>query len=175
MIQLMLRWSRGLTAVIRTTAAVLLAASVAINFVNIIGRYFFSVSIQWAEEIMLFLMIGCVFLGSGAVGWSRRQIRMDALVGLLPPVARQFLETAGDIIEVAACFFLVVLAWPVVTMLAELDQRSQAANFPLVIPQATMPVGFAIMGLLIAVGLLARASGSEDMGGGHDYTGPADG
>ena len=66
--------------------------SVAINFANIIGRYFFSVSIQWAEEIMLFLMIGCVFLGSGAVGWSRRQIRMDAFVALLPPRCAQFLE-----------------------------------------------------------------------------------
>ena len=26
---------------------------------------------------MLFLMVGCVFLGSGAVAWSGRQIRMD--------------------------------------------------------------------------------------------------
>jgi TRAP-type C4-dicarboxylate transport system permease small subunit len=165
MIEVMLRGARGLIVAIRTTAALLLAGSVAINFANIIGRYFFSVSIPWAEEIMLFLMIGCVFLGSGAVGWSRRQIRMDAMVGLLPPAVRQVLEVAGDIVELATCFFLAVLAWPVVTMLAELDQRSQAANFPLVIPQATMPIGFALMGLLIAVALIARAAGAQDADG----------
>jgi TRAP-type C4-dicarboxylate transport system permease small subunit len=43
-------------------------------------------------------------------------------------------------------------------MLAELDQRSQAANIPLVIPQATMPIGFVLLGLLIAVALITRNS-----------------
>ena len=156
MVQIIFRWAHGLIAAIRATAAVLLAGSVAINFANIIGRYFFSVSIQWAEEIMLFLMIGCVFLGSGAVGWSRRQIRMDAIVALLPPVLRQFLEVIVELVEIATCFFLAVLSWPVVSMLAELDQRSQAANFPLAIPQATMPIGFVLMGILIVAALMTR-------------------
>jgi len=164
MVQILLRGAHGLIAVIRATAAILLAASVAINFANIIGRYFFSVSIQWAEEIMLFLMIGCVFLGSGAVGWSRRQIRMDAFVALLPPTARQFLEVVVELVEIATCFFLAVLAWPVVSMLAELDQRSQAANFPLVIPQATMPIGFVLMGLLIVVALMTQNSRAGEAG-----------
>jgi TRAP-type C4-dicarboxylate transport system permease small subunit len=156
MIGLVLRWARGLVVAIRSAAALLLAGSVAINFANIIGRYFFSVSIQWAEEIMLFLMIGCVFFGSGVVGWSRRQIRMDAAIGLLPPNVRQVVEVLTDLIELATCFFLAALSWPVVTMLAELDQRSQAANFPLAIPQAVMPIGLLLMALLIAVGLIAR-------------------
>jgi len=164
MIDLMLRWARGLVVAIRSAAALLLAGSVVINFANIIGRYFFSVSISWAEEIMLFMMIGCVFLGSGAVGWSRRQIRMDAMIGLMPPRARQFIEVAGDMVEIATCFFLAVLSWPVVTMLAELDQRSQAANFPMVIPQAAMPIGFVLMGLLIAAALIARAAGAQGAG-----------
>ena len=40
-------------------AGAMLIASVGINFANIIGRYFLSVSLSWAEEAMLFLMIGC--------------------------------------------------------------------------------------------------------------------
>ena len=59
-------------AVIRVAAGLLLIASVTINFANIIGRYFLSVSLPWAEEAMLFLMIGCVFLGAGPVGWAGR-------------------------------------------------------------------------------------------------------
>ena len=119
---------------------------------------------------MLFLMIGCVFLGSGAVGWSRRQIRMDAVIALLPAKPRQILEVVGELVEIATCFFLAVLAWPVVTMLAELDQRSQAANFPLVIPQATMPIGFVLMALLIAAACspgVARTQGADDRPPGH--------
>jgi TRAP-type C4-dicarboxylate transport system permease small subunit len=41
-------------------------------------------------------------------------------------------------------------------MLAELDQRSQAANIPLVWPQAAMPVGFLLMAFLIAARLMVR-------------------
>jgi TRAP-type C4-dicarboxylate transport system permease small subunit len=54
------------------------------------------------------------------------------------------------------------MAWPVVSMLAELDQRSQAANILLVLPQAAMPVGFLLMAFLIAVRLLVRGLPKRD-------------
>jgi len=136
-----------LMTILRTVAGVLLVGSVIVNFANIIGRYFFSVSIQWAEEVMLFLMIGCVFLNCGLVGWSGRQIRMDAIVSLLPRPLRAIVELVVTSIIVAA------LAWPVVSMLAELDQRSQAANIPLVLPQAMLPIGFLLMALLVGIRL----------------------
>jgi TRAP-type C4-dicarboxylate transport system permease small subunit len=47
-------------------------------------------------------------------------------------------------------------------MLAELDQRSQAANIPLVLPQAMLPIGFLLMGLLIAIRLLVRGAPRPD-------------
>ena len=80
MIDHVLRGVRALVAVLRVLAGVLLVASVALNFANVVGRYFFSASIYWAEEIMLFLMVGCVFLGNGVVAWSGRQLRMDVIV-----------------------------------------------------------------------------------------------
>ena len=42
-------------------------------------------------------------------------------------------------------------------MLAELDQRSESANIPLVIPQAVVPVGLLLMALLIAIRLFVQA------------------
>ena len=161
MAKIILRGAHALTVVIRVVAGVLLIGSVAINFVNIIGRYFLSTSIPWAEEVMLFLMVGCVFLGSGLVGWSGRQIRMDAVVSLLPLRLRWAIELFSDLVLIASCVVLAVLAWPVVAMLAEFDQRSQAAEFPLVIPQAMVPIGYSLMGLLVAVRIIAgRRSGA---------------
>ena len=55
MIDVVLRSVGALIAVLRVVAGVLLAASVAVNFANVIGRYFFGYSIYWAEEVMLFL------------------------------------------------------------------------------------------------------------------------
>src|SRR5271156_374799 len=97
MIETLLKGVHAFLAFIRTVAGVLLLCSIVINFANIIGRYFFSVSISWAEEIMLFLMVGCVFIGNGAVAWSGRQIRMDVIIGLMPPQVRQGFELLADL------------------------------------------------------------------------------
>ena len=161
----------ALLAVLRTAAGAMLVASVAINFVNIVGRYVFSVSISWAEEAMLFLMIGCVFFGAGPVGYLGRHIRMDVVVLALPPRARKFFEIFSDLATIATCVMLAVFAWPVVSMLAELDERSDTANIPLVIPQSALPLGLLLMAFLIAVRLIVRGPGRADIrpreGSGH--------
>jgi TRAP-type C4-dicarboxylate transport system permease small subunit len=147
-----------LLVITRTIAGICLLGSVAINFANIIGRYFFSVSIPWAEEIMLFLMVGCVFTGCCAVAWEGRQIRMDVVVSMLPPKIRDLLGLLSELVMIATAGAVAAFAWPVITQLADFDERSQAANFPLVIPQAMIPIGYTLMALLVAVRLMQRPS-----------------
>jgi C4-dicarboxylate transporter DctQ subunit len=156
MIDKLLSAVHSLLGLLRAVAGVLLMCSVALNFANIIGRYFFSVSISWAEEIMLFLMVGCVFLGSCQVAWANRQIRMDILVNMMPAPIRKGLELLADLVFLGVAGTLVVFAWPVIMDLAAFDERSQAANFPLVSPQALIPIGLSLMAFLVAVRLLTR-------------------
>jgi TRAP-type C4-dicarboxylate transport system permease small subunit len=153
-----------LLMVTRTASGICLLASVAINFANIIGRYFFSVSIPWAEEIMLFLMVGCVFTGCCAVAWEGRQIRMDVVVSMLPDKVRDFLALLSELVMIATAAAITAFAWPVIAQLAAFDQRSQAADFPLVIPQAMIPIGYSLMGLLVAVRLMRRPSRASGAG-----------
>ena len=154
------------TAALRIAAGTMLMASVIINFANIIGRYAFSVSLYWAEEAMLFLMIGCVFLGAGPVGFLGRHIRMDVVVALLPQRARAVFDVVSDLVTIATCVALAIYAWPVMTMLVDLDQRSETANIPLVIPQAVLPVGLLLMALLIAVRLCLSGVRADDASSG---------
>ena len=161
--EILRRGAAALMAVLRAAAGAMLITSVGINFANIIGRYFLSVSLSWAEEAMLFLMIGCVFLGIGPVGWMGRHIRMDAVVSLLPPRARAAFELFSDLVTIATCIALAIFAWPVMTMLAELDQRSDSANIPMVIPQAAVPLGLLLMALLIAVRLYVHGVRHDDV------------
>jgi TRAP-type C4-dicarboxylate transport system permease small subunit len=154
MIGAVLKAVRALLAVTRHLAAILLGCSVLVNFANIIGRYFFSVSITWAEEIMLFLMVGCVFTGCCAVAWEGRHIRMDVLVTMMPKPVREALELAFELLLIATSALVAIFAWPVVSQLAEFDERSAAANFPMVIPQAMIPIGYTLMAFFVAVRLL---------------------
>jgi len=162
MIDVLTTGVRWLLVITRTIAGVCLLSSVAINFANIIGRYFFSVSIPWAEEIMLFLMVGCVFTGCCAVAWEGRQIRMDVVVGMLPVKIRTLLALFSELVLIATAAAVTAFAYPVITQLAEFDERSQAANFPLVIPQAMVPIGYTLMALLVAVRLMQRRPSQGD-------------
>jgi TRAP-type C4-dicarboxylate transport system permease small subunit len=168
MIETVVQGVRWLLMLTRAAAGVLLISSVAINFANIIGRYFFSVSIPWAEEIMLFVMVGCVFTGCCAVAWEGRQIKMDVVVGMLPPKLRELLNVFSELVLIATAAAVTIFAWPVISQLAAFDERSQAANFPLVIPQAMLPIGYTLMALLVAVRLMTRfGRGSGRADGSH--------
>jgi TRAP-type C4-dicarboxylate transport system permease small subunit len=165
MIDVVLKGVSRLLTLTRAAAGIFLISSVAINFANIIGRYFFSVSIPWAEEIMLFLMVACVFTGCCAVAWEGRQIRMDVIIAMMPAKVRDLFHLLSDLVLIAAAAAVTAFAWPVITQLAAFDERSQAANFPLVIPQAMVPIGYTLMALLVAVRLLTRrrpAAGRAD-------------
>jgi TRAP-type C4-dicarboxylate transport system permease small subunit len=139
---------------IRLLTATLLLVAVAINFANIVGRYIFNAPIASAEEVMLFLLVAVVFLGNSVVAWEGKQIRMDVVLHALPLKVRQCLEVFADVAIVAVSLILIVFAWPVVSMLFEFDQRSQAADVPLFIPQALIPIGLGLTAILTAARLI---------------------
>jgi TRAP-type C4-dicarboxylate transport system permease small subunit len=145
-----MRVMNGLLAIVRVLSGVLLICSVALNFANIIGRYFFHSSISWAEEAMLFLMVGCVFLGSGAVTWSGRHIRMDIIVRLMPEKIRRAIDLFSELVCLLTAGLLAIFALPTIRQLAAFDQRSLAADIPLAIPQALIPIGLLVMAVLVA-------------------------
>jgi TRAP-type C4-dicarboxylate transport system permease small subunit len=145
---------RTLVSFLRILAGVLLLLSITLNFANVVGRYCFNHSIYWAEEVMLFLMVGSVFLGNGVVAWSGRQIRMDVIVNMMPDKLREALNLFSELLLIVTASMMVVFAWPVIRDLWEFDQRSQSADVPLVIPQAAIPIGLSIMVLLVVIRLI---------------------
>ena len=154
MLDTVLRAARSLVLALRVISGTLLVASVALNFINVIARYFFNSSIYWAEEAMLFLMVGCVFLGNGVVSWSGRQIRMDVVIGMMPVKLRDAFHLLAELAFILAALAIVIFSLPVIRDLYNFDQRSQSAEVPLYIPQSLIPVGLSIMTLLVIVRLI---------------------
>ncbi len=150
---------RALAAVVLALAAISLLVAVALNLANIVGRYVLFSPIASAEEIMLFLFVGTVFLGNSYVGWRGRQIRMDVLLLMLPPAWRRWLDVLADAAVIVVSIVIIVVGWPAIQMLAEFDERSQVANIPLVLPQAMIPIGLALNALFVAARLIERFRG----------------
>ena len=149
-----LRVVRRLVSLLRIAAGLLLLLSVTLNFANVVGRYLFNYSIYWAEEVMVFLMVGCVFLGNAVVAWSGRQIRMDVIVNMMPDKLREALNLFSELLFIVAASMIVVFAWPVIRDLWDFDQRSQSADMPLVYPQGAIPLGLSLMVLLVVIRLM---------------------
>jgi TRAP-type C4-dicarboxylate transport system permease small subunit len=163
----LLRGVRGLVAALRVLAGVLLVASVALNFANVLARYFFNASIFWAEEIMLYLMVACVFLGNGVVAWSGRQLRMDVIVGMMPAQTQKVLALLSELVMIVVAVMIVAFSWPVIRDLTLFDQRSQSADIPMVIPQAMIPIGLSLMAFLVVVRLFTGGDRTHPGGSGH--------
>ena len=163
----LLRGVHGLVSALRVISGVLLVASVLLNFANVIGRYFFSDSIYWAEEVMLYLMVGCVFLGNGVVAWSGRQLCMDVIVGMMPARVQKLLALASELIFLVVATMVVTFSIPVVRDLWSFDQRSQSAEIPMYIPQAMVPIGLSLMVLLVIARLLSGGDRTPSDRAGH--------
>ena len=152
---------RILAAVVLVLAATALLMAVALNFANIIGRYVLLSPIASAEEIMLFLFVATVLLGNSVVGWRGRQIRMDIVLHALPPAWRRAFDLLADLAVIAVSIAIIVVGWPAIEMLAEFDERSQAANIPLVIPQALIPIGLGLNAIFVAARLVDQWRGGR--------------
>ncbi len=138
--------------VLRMISVVMLVAIVLINGANVVGRYIFSAPFSWAEEVMLFLMIASIFLSAPAVTWDGANIRMNILARALPERVRRALEAFADFVSMAVAGLLVYVSVPLILQLIDFDQRSHAAEIPMALPQAMIPLGFA----LSVIALLAR-------------------
>lgn len=151
-----LAWmNKGIVAVLTAVAVLMLVGSVGINFVNIIGRYLVHAPIEWAEEAMLHLMIGFVFLGSARVAASGSHIRMDVFVRLLPDSVRMALQFVTEGLFVVVCFTLAWFCLPTVLQLYDFDQRSVAAEIPMFLPHAMVPVGLSAIAFLTLLRLVS--------------------
>jgi TRAP-type C4-dicarboxylate transport system permease small subunit len=147
-------------AVPRFIVAALILASIAINFANVVGRYVFFSPIVWAEEVMIFIMVWCVFIGAVLVTWDGRHLRMDLLANSIPNPWRMvvnFIAAAGFLVLAA---LVVTQSWQVVSLFAQLGQKSTTAGVPMVIPHSAVLIGFGLMFVCVAVRFRAYVTGS---------------
>lgn len=155
----LLRWLEGLERVIlklhRALLGTLILAAIAINFSNVVGRYFFGTSLGWTEEVLSYLLIWSVFVGSVLVTLDNQHLRVNAIEAYLPPWGRHLLEALMLLCMIALCLFVARQSSAVVSLMSQMGQRSSTAGIPMAWAHAGVYVGFAMMA--VAAGLrLAR-------------------
>ncbi len=144
----------------RAAIGAIILIAIAINFVNIVGRYLFLTPLPWAEEVLSFLVIWGVFLGAIAACYENRHLVMDLFIGAFPAPLRRALEGLILLCLVVFAGFVCVEGWIIVGIMARLGKVSVTAEIPMTVPYAAFVVGFGLMAVAAVVGAWMRLRAS---------------
>ena len=78
--------------------SLLVLAIVLVMLLQIICRYFFNSSLIWSEEFCRYCYIYFMFIGTALAVKERSELRVDAVVSILPEKARGAVNVVVDIV-----------------------------------------------------------------------------
>ena len=125
-----------------------LLAAIALNFINVIGRYVFGHSILVADELQIDVMIWIAYLGAGVVAWRGEHLRMDALLVRAPAPVASLLRFAELLLLIVLSGFVAVQSWRYTGQMS--GSVSPLGGIPMWVPHSAVVVGF---GLIAVIGV----------------------
>ncbi|WP_343724484.1 TRAP transporter small permease [Herbaspirillum huttiense] len=128
---------------------------------SVVVRYFFHQPTDWQDEASVFMLVGVIFLCSAYVQSLRGHIGIEALAGLLSPLANKVRMFIVDAVSFLFCAFFTWKSW---TLFHEawVEGQTTSSTFapPLWIPYSLMALGMSMLTLQLLVQLLTRITGT---------------
>jgi TRAP-type C4-dicarboxylate transport system permease small subunit len=122
---------------------VLLLVAIAINISNVVGRYVFSHPVDWAEEVLIYVIVWAVFISLGSITYQGIHLRMDLLVLSMKGWLQILLGGLTAILMVACSIFMLIQTSRILLLYLGNGETSMGAKIPLVYPHTALLVGFA--------------------------------
>jgi TRAP-type C4-dicarboxylate transport system permease small subunit len=133
--------------------------AIAINFANVIARYFFFQAFYWAEEVLIYMTLWGVILACATITYQGIHIRMDLFSTLMRPRLRYIVGAFTALLMICACVYVIVQSYQVVGLFWRSGEVSISAGVPLTIPHVAVPIAFALMALATVVRLRSYITG----------------
>jgi C4-dicarboxylate transporter DctQ subunit len=124
-------------------------SALAIGTYAVIGRYIDQrIAFTYAEEVVVYLMVGAVFLAASQLVRTDGHVRPDIVLRLLPPQGQRWAESFNCCVALLFCAGLAWYGFQIMTTSFALDERSETGlQFPMWIYYAALPVGSGLMAL----------------------------
>ncbi len=145
-----------LTRAMELLLALAFIFAVLVNFVNVVGRYGFGWTLNWGDEVQIYIMIWMAFLGAVVASWRHMHLRMDILFKKFArPV--QFLVRLAELATlVVLCGLMLYQSGRYAYEMFDLDRRSDVAQIPMWIPNSGVAIGFGLIALIAALRLVRQ-------------------
>jgi TRAP-type C4-dicarboxylate transport system permease small subunit len=126
------------------------------SIANVAGRFFFSQSIYFSEELNQFLIVLITFVGLGYAARKGRHIRMSAVYDQLSDRNRKILMVIIATVTSVIMFVLAYYAYEYVSRVARLGKVTPSLQLPLYLTYIWVPIGFFITGLQYALTVVSN-------------------
>ena len=113
-------------------------------------RYCFGHAVTWAEEVATILFVWMVYLGVAAAVLSRKHLKIDAFVEMLPFKAKKTLLIISNVIFLAFSLYIIFPMMSLVNNYAAKSAASPILKIPKALSYVVMPLCF----LLTAIRLV---------------------
>ena len=157
---------RAIFSTLRIIMGVLVLFIVAVTGANVVARYVFLAPFFWAEEVLVFAMIGFVYAGVILVTWDGSHLKMDILSQYLKSPWKEAVNLVSTLLFVGCGGFVAVQSFKVTMTQFEYGGRSVAAEIPMVIPHSMVFLGFLFMTVVVIIRFRAFVKGTA--GGDRD-------
>ncbi len=122
------------------------------TFTNVVARYFFGSTIQWAEEFSRYAFIWVVFLGAVVCTKRQRHIGIDSLVKAMPKRAQIWVNLTADLFTLA---LMAVIAWYGSILTRSATQITATLKIPQYVVYMVVPAS-GVLGILYGLGDLTH-------------------
>jgi TRAP-type C4-dicarboxylate transport system permease small subunit len=117
------------------------------SIANVVGRFVFSQSIYFTEELNQFLIVLVTFVGLGYAARKGRHIRMSAVYDQLTDRQRKAMMILIAGVTAAVMFVLAYYSYVYVARVAKLGKVTPSMQIPLYLTYLWVPLGFVITGI----------------------------
>ena len=142
----------------------LMAAMVAVTFIQVVNRFLFQGAFFWAEECAILAMVWVAFLGSAIAARKGMHTRIDFLINMLPAAAKRAVETLNYLLMAAFVAALGYYSLPIIKMAGR--QITTGMKIPRSVIYYSILVGCVCMGVYLLLLAIRTALGRETDGGG---------
>lgn len=160
-----LRWgercaalSARINRVVELACALLFGVLVAVIWIGVFGRYVVDLPVTWTEELARYLMIWAALLAISCGVARREHVAVTAVLDLLAPARRRWVDAAIDLLAFA---FFAFLGWFGIDMARQgATQYATIFDMTMTVPFASVSVSSALICLQLALTAVRDATGA---------------
>ena len=151
------QWNEALGQVEKFLIVVMLGVMILVAFLQIVLRNTLSTGVSWGDPLVRYLVLWVGFIGASLATKEEKHITIEVFSRWFPANRAIYFKLVSQLVSIVICGLLTVAGLNFVQNEARMGEAA-LLNIPIWIPQAIIPITFALITLRFFINFLAVLS-----------------